>query len=72
MSTAVGWRLTVVVQVRGSGDQHEEEKGGEAESHPEQLCVTEEDTLDLGGPQFTWGHVSGATCDGDHMRSRRT
>lgn len=33
--------LTVVVQICGTGDQHEEEKGREAESHAKQLCVTE-------------------------------
>lgn len=39
------WRkalqLTVIVQVCGPCDQHEEEKGGEAESHAKQLCMTE-------------------------------
>lgn len=37
--------LTVVVQGRGPGDQHEEEKRCEAESHAEQLCGTERRTV---------------------------
>lgn len=45
-----GWLLTVVVQVCGSGDQHEEEKRGEAEAHAEQLCVTEGGPVRGGNP----------------------
>lgn len=35
------FQLTVVVQVCGPCDQHEEEKGCEAESHAKQLCAME-------------------------------
>lgn len=34
-------KLTVIVQLCGPGDQHEEEKRCKAKSHAKQLCVTE-------------------------------
>lgn len=77
--------LTVVVQACGSGDQHEEEKRREAESHAEELCVTEGGHVSrsssssrahfrihhISSHEFTLEHISGPLLTGNHMRSRR-
>lgn len=55
--------LTVVVQVCGPGDQHEEEKRREAESHAEQLCRTERRTVS----SYLRRHQSGLQLQVRHL-----
>lgn len=40
-----GQKLTVVVQLRGPGDQHKEEKCSKTKPHAKQLCRTERENI---------------------------